>query len=86
MMADRDCVKCGNENCPNMILPSNTKGPPRKYCSPECRKSVENKRQKLKKRGLRDAGFESPKPADPEEEKKEQERRLKNFLNPLYFN
>ena len=62
MMADPESVKCGNENCPNMILPSNTKGPLRKYCSPECRKSVENKRAKLKKRGLRDAGFEPTKP------------------------
>jgi len=85
MMADPASVKCGNENCPNMILPSNTKGPLRKYCSPDCRKSVENKRAKLKKRGLRDAGFEPTKP-DPEEQKKDQERRLRNFLNPLYFN
>ena len=85
MMADPEPVKSANENCPNMVPPRG-RGPPSKYCSPECRKSVENKRQKIKKHGLRDAGFESSKRVDPDEKKREQAQRLRNFLNPLYFN
>jgi hypothetical protein len=87
MLADPEPIKCANENCPHLVPPStkSTKGPQRKFCSPECRKSAENRRQKLKKRVLRSAGFE-PGKLDPEEQKKVQERRLRNYLNPLYFN